>query len=671
MAEARRSLNELAEELTCPICLGTFATPVTIPCGHNFCHLCLSLTWKAGAATYHCPQCRQSFFPKPELKKNTVLAGVVERFQQAYEEEQVEEEEEVQEEAEAGDKEQQLLPGGPVTCDHCLQAPAVRTCLTCMVSFCQEHLRPHLESLAFCDHQLRQPLCDLQQKKCPEHAKLLEYYCFGHGQCICCICLVQHKTCPTSSVQDARTKQQISLKKQLGTLNEKIEKVTSSLADVETKQNNVENVAERKKALLREEFSEIKDLIEKEEEEIMKRVASEEQRVKQKFKITHNALLKKNLEYERLQGHLEHLLSEDEEITFLKNAAKLKNTMTKDPFVPYIDFNQKLLQALYKRSFSLKEAIKSAVQPPSAGPDDSSLLGERPVRFCSPPPPLMQFPPPAAGKQKIGAVERPVLFGFPAPPLMEFPPPAAGKQKLGAGERPEQQFPPAPNPPPAGKQKPGPDAGLHKKPPPKANPGAKNPSTPGPASDVHSKSRQELLQYAEKLCLDVNTAHKRVVLSDNYTQISVTDIPQNYSDNPQRFTHCSQVLCQQGFYKGIHYWEVGIQNSTFCAIGIAYKNIDKKGTDSRLGRNKVSWCVEWFNAKLSAWHNDLEEILPNPNPSKIGVLLNCDEGYVAFYSVTKKKNTLLYKFQAQFTQQVYPAFWVFSSNTTLSLCQLK
>ncbi|XP_030064235.1 E3 ubiquitin/ISG15 ligase TRIM25 [Microcaecilia unicolor] len=671
MAEASRSLGELAEELICPICLCTFATPVTIPCGHNFCHLCLDLTWKVGATAYSCPHCRQSFFPKPELKKNTVLAVVVEQFLQAQEREQqeVDEEEEVEEEEEEQQQEQQVSAGDPVTCDLCLRAPAVRTCLTCMASFCQEHLKPHLESLVFCDHQLRQPLGDLQQRKCPDHAKLLEYFCYEHGKCICCVCAVLHKTCQTSTLQEAKTNKQIDLNKQMGTLRGKLEKVSTSLADVEAKESKVQDIAERKKALLREEFSEIKDLIEKEEEEAMKRVAGEEQRVNQKFKTTHNALRKKKVEIERLQGHLERLLSEDDEIMFLKKAAQLKSTTTKDPFVPYIDFNQKLLQALYRRAFSLKEAMKSALQPPSAGPGSSPMPGEKPVQ---------QFPLP----QKYP-------FTLNATPL--------------AGERPVQHFSPPPplfpfKTPPAFKPKTGPEAGHHKKPPPKGNPSTKNPSASAPASDGHSKSRQELIQcnpstknpsasapasdghsksrqeliqYAEKLCVDINTAHKRVVLSDNCTRISVTDTPQNYSDNPQRFTHCSQVLCQQGFFQGIHYWEIDIQSSTFCGIGIAYKNIDRKGTDSRLGRNRVSWCIEWFNAKLSAWHNDVEEILPNPNPSKVGVLVNCDEGSVIFYSVSKKKISLLYKFQAQFTQSVYPAFWVFSSNTTLSLCQLK
>ncbi|KFO78423.1 E3 ubiquitin/ISG15 ligase TRIM25, partial [Cuculus canorus] len=35
----------LEEELTCSICLCLFSSPVTVPCGHNFCSSCLELSW--------------------------------------------------------------------------------------------------------------------------------------------------------------------------------------------------------------------------------------------------------------------------------------------------------------------------------------------------------------------------------------------------------------------------------------------------------------------------------------------------------------------------------------------------------------------------------------------------------------------------------------------------
>ncbi|XP_009696095.1 PREDICTED: E3 ubiquitin/ISG15 ligase TRIM25, partial [Cariama cristata] len=184
------------------------------------------------------------------------------------------------------------------------------------------------------------------------------------------------------------------------------------------------------------------------------------------------------------------------------------------------------------------------------------------------------------------------------------------------------------------------------------------------------KSREELLQYAADITLDYNTAHNKVILSEKYTRMSVSDIPLNYNHHPQRFTDCSQVLGFQCFKRGVHYWEVELQQNNFCAIGICYGSMDRHGPESRLGRNSSSWCIEWFNSKISSWHNDVEKCLPNVKATKIGVLLHCEGGFVIFMAVGEKHN-IIYKFKTQFTEALYPAFWLFSSGTVLSLCQLK
>lgn len=206
MAELLRAASvpslmaDLEEELTCSICLCVFESPVTTPCGHNFCLPCLEMTWGDGAGVFSCPQCRSSFARRPELKKNTVLCKVVEQLQGTQ----------------GGDeaaKEEKGWGGSrtpKVACDSCLEAEAAKTCLTCMASFCQEHLRPHLDSPAFQGHQLSLPMKDLQQRKCQAHNKLLDFYCKEHAACICCICLVKHKMCTASPLQEAKGAKEVS-----------------------------------------------------------------------------------------------------------------------------------------------------------------------------------------------------------------------------------------------------------------------------------------------------------------------------------------------------------------------------------------------------------------------------------------------------------------------------
>lgn len=191
-----------------------------------------------------------------------------------------------------------------------------------------------------------------------------------------------------------------------------------------------------------------------------------------------------------------------------------------------------------------------------------------------------------------------------------------------------------------------------------------------PPNITSAEKRSELLKYGTVLTLDPKTAHKRIALSEEFTKASVSDEHTNYPDCPERFAVCSQVLATKGFSRGRHYWEVRLSSNNFIGVGLAYSSIDRKGPTSRLGRNVHSWCVEWFNVKLSAWYNSSETVLVNPNPKRVGVLLDCEEGTATFYNVADRAYPF-HSFVFPFAEAVYPAFWIFSSGSSITLCKLQ
>ncbi|KAG8438155.1 hypothetical protein GDO86_008735 [Hymenochirus boettgeri] len=70
-------VNELQEELTCPICLDQFRDPVSIECGHSFCRVCITRTWKGIHSFFECPQCRRTSKWK-FLRPNRLVENMVE-----------------------------------------------------------------------------------------------------------------------------------------------------------------------------------------------------------------------------------------------------------------------------------------------------------------------------------------------------------------------------------------------------------------------------------------------------------------------------------------------------------------------------------------------------------------------------------------------------------------
>ncbi|KAL2791505.1 tripartite motif-containing protein 10 isoform 1 [Daubentonia madagascariensis] len=78
------SVTSLADEVNCPICQGTLREPVTIDCGHNFCHSCLTRYCEIPGLDLEesptCPLCKKPFRPG-SFRPNWQLANVVENIE--------------------------------------------------------------------------------------------------------------------------------------------------------------------------------------------------------------------------------------------------------------------------------------------------------------------------------------------------------------------------------------------------------------------------------------------------------------------------------------------------------------------------------------------------------------------------------------------------------------
>ncbi|XP_041946463.1 E3 ubiquitin/ISG15 ligase TRIM25 [Alosa sapidissima] len=209
MAQTHRVLN--SEEFCCPICLDLLKDPVAIPCGHSYCMGCIRDYWASDGdlETVSCPQCRQSFTPQPILKRNTLLAEMVEKLKRTH----------LQQAAAAASGPCSDTPED-VLCDLCTRSKrrAVKSCLVCLASYCKLHLQAHYESPALKRHKLVEAAGQLQEKICPRHDKLLEIYCRSDQKCVCVLCVLdEHKGHDTVPAAAESTKKQ----KELGSVRRK------------------------------------------------------------------------------------------------------------------------------------------------------------------------------------------------------------------------------------------------------------------------------------------------------------------------------------------------------------------------------------------------------------------------------------------------------------------
>uniref|UniRef100_A0A3B5B9G3 RING-type domain-containing protein n=1 Tax=Stegastes partitus TaxID=144197 RepID=A0A3B5B9G3_9TELE len=153
----------LSSRLLCSVCLDVFTDPVTVPCGHNFCMKCITQTWDSSAGV-RCPMCRRDFDQRPELSVNTGISKVADQLKKFTIKEISFCSTEQQDEA------------GDVLCDACPEnkLTAVKSCLVCLTSYCETHLKPHHSFPGLKRHQLMDPVMNLEDRLRKKHDRPLE-----------------------------------------------------------------------------------------------------------------------------------------------------------------------------------------------------------------------------------------------------------------------------------------------------------------------------------------------------------------------------------------------------------------------------------------------------------------------------------------------------------------
>uniref|UniRef100_A0A8B9H5F2 FinTRIM family, member 79 n=1 Tax=Astyanax mexicanus TaxID=7994 RepID=A0A8B9H5F2_ASTMX len=306
MAEA---MVEDQDQYSCSICLDLMKDPVTIPCGHSYCMVCIGNYWdRDEMKRINCPQCRQNFVPRPVLNKNTMLAEIMENLRNSK----------------AAPPAQKTADPEDIDCDFCSGngVKAVKSCLECRASYCETHLQPHFDIPALKRHKL---VSATNLPTCQKHDKLLEVYCRTDQKCICMMCLMDdHRGHDTVSCATEREEKEVEVKTIKKKIEEKCKEKEKELCelqkDIESHVSSAQQAVKDTKKAFKESIS----LIEKKCSEIIEVIRAQE-----KDDLDRLGDDREQLELDiaklRAQGDVLDKFLQKGDVYFLQNCGKMPN----------------------------------------------------------------------------------------------------------------------------------------------------------------------------------------------------------------------------------------------------------------------------------------------------------------------------------------------------------
>ncbi|XP_060907447.1 tripartite motif-containing protein 16-like [Labrus mixtus] len=265
---AQKGVQLDRETVSCSICLDLLKHPVTLTCGHSYCKKCINSHWdkEDEKTVYSCPQCRQTFTARPDLRKNTMLADLVEELKKSG--------------LKAAPADHCYAGSEDVACDVCTgrKLKACKSCLQCLASYCEKHLQPHYEAPPFKKHKLAEPSKKLQENVCSRHDEVMKIFCRTDQQSICYLCLMdEHKGHDTVSAAAERSEKQRELEVSQQNIQQRIQ---DREKDVKLLQQEVEAIngsADKTVGNSEKMFTELIRLMKKRRSDVKQQVRSQQQ----------------------------------------------------------------------------------------------------------------------------------------------------------------------------------------------------------------------------------------------------------------------------------------------------------------------------------------------------------------------------------------------------------
>ncbi|XP_029308530.1 tripartite motif-containing protein 16-like [Cottoperca gobio] len=311
---AQKGVQLDRETFSCSICLDLLKDPVTTPCGHSYCKNCIQTHWDGEDPKYiySCPQCRQTFTPRPVLLKSTMLAELVEELKNTG--------------LQAAPADHCYAGPEDVGCDVCTgrKLKAFKSCVQCVASYCEKHLQTHYDVAPLKKHKLVEPSQKLQENMCSRHDEVMKMFCRTDQQCICYLCSVEeHKGHDTVSAAAERTERQRELEGSRLNIQQRIQ---DGEKDVKLLQQEVEVInrsADRAVEDSEKMFTQLIRLMQKRSSDVKQQLRSQQESEVSRVKELQEKLEQEITELKRKDADLKQLAHTEDHNQFLHNYPSL------------------------------------------------------------------------------------------------------------------------------------------------------------------------------------------------------------------------------------------------------------------------------------------------------------------------------------------------------------
>ncbi|XP_061589520.1 E3 ubiquitin-protein ligase TRIM21-like [Cololabis saira] len=305
-----------ADQFLCSICLDVFTDPVSTPCGHNFCKTCITHHWDDNVL-YKCPICQEMFYTRPQLKVNTFIREMVSEFRR-----------EAQQKSSSSSSEQQAAEPGEVPCDVCTgtRLKALKSCLVCLLSYCETHLEPHLTASRLKRHQLVEPVENLEDRICTKHNKPLELFCKTDQTCVCTLCpVLDHKNHEFVPLREEYEGKKAELQKTEAEIQQMIQKRRLKIQEIRASLKISNDAADREKAEGVQVFTDLKESVERRLKEFMKEVEDKQKTTEKQAEDFIKDLEQEICELKKRSSEVEQLSRSEDHLHLLQRFSSLED----------------------------------------------------------------------------------------------------------------------------------------------------------------------------------------------------------------------------------------------------------------------------------------------------------------------------------------------------------